>query len=187
MSNLTGEVKNTGSVSSEQQTISAQATRPYTVAVTAWVGSAATSCNSWTPATSTVMYYEKFTQNGLNCSIPQTRSRNESYIDHLTGAVVTIPTTTQNQVIIAANGNGYTNTTREATGTKIATVCQPYSTTYSWTNPLISSNPTQYSLKIVWNSVLVVDETMTMEAGSVSRGGYSYTRNPNALCRIPNP
>jgi hypothetical protein len=184
LSSITGEVRNKGSILNEQQTLTSQISRPYTVAVTAWEGNAASSCGFWTPDPSSITYDEPFTQNGLNCSIPQTRTRTDSYKDNVTDQVVTLPTVTENQVYIATNGKGFTNTTRQSTGTKKVNVCVPYSTAYSWTSTIISNNPTTYRNTVVWNSELIVTRDDPMDIGSMLINGYSYTRNPKTICRI---
>jgi hypothetical protein len=49
--------------------------------------------------------------------LPQTRTRTENYIDHVTGSNVVVSVVNQNQTL-TVGGSGYTGGTRTATGTK---------------------------------------------------------------------
>ncbi|MDU8350299.1 hypothetical protein RYA05_00135 [Pseudomonas syringae pv. actinidiae] len=109
----TKAVRNKGDVAIEKQTLTGQnATRNYTVALSAWANNGnMTSCSNWSPAPSTVTINQTFTQTATDCQQPQKRTRSESYVDHLSGAVVAVSGVTQNQAITATD-------TRNAVGTK---------------------------------------------------------------------
>lgn len=112
ISSATGEVKNTGAVATESQTISQTANRSYSVTYSAWGNTSVSACSSWTPGT---QYYRKgtvFTQTGTGCSGTQTRTRTESYIDHLSGSTVIVSTKTESQSVAGVDGG-----TRSAVGT----------------------------------------------------------------------
>jgi Leu/Phe-tRNA-protein transferase len=113
MESTTKAIRNKGSVVTEKQTLTAQsATRSYTVALTAWANNGAvTSCTNWSPAPATVTINKAFTQTATNCVQAQTRTRSESYVDHLTGSKVAVSSVAQSQSITASS-------TRAATGTK---------------------------------------------------------------------
>lgn len=117
ISSSTGTIKNNGAVVTEKQTITQTATRSYGVTLSGWSGSTVSSCASWSPDTSTVNSGTQFTQTGANCSLPQTRTRTENYIDHVTGSNVVVSVVNQNQTL-TVGGSGYTGGTRTATGTK---------------------------------------------------------------------
>lgn len=117
ISSVTGEVKNSGAVVNETTTIAQGASRSYGVTLSGWSGSTVSSCASWSPDPSTVNSGQLFTQTGANCSLPQTRTRTENYIDHVSGANIQVSVVGQNQTL-TVGGAGYTNGTRSATGTK---------------------------------------------------------------------
>lgn len=117
ISSVTGEVKNSGAVVNETTTIAQGASRSYGVTLSAWSGSTVSSCVSWSPDPLTVNSGQVFTQTGANCSLPQTRTRTENYIDHVSGANIQVSVVGQNQTLTVA-GTGYTGGTRNATGTK---------------------------------------------------------------------
>lgn len=117
ISSVTGEVKNSGAVVNETTTIAQGASRSYGVTLSGWSGSTVSSCASWSPDPSTVNSGQVFTQTGANCSLPQTRTRTENYIDHVSGANIQVSVVGQNQTL-TVGGAGYTNGTRSATGTK---------------------------------------------------------------------
>jgi hypothetical protein len=124
----TQEVRNKGDVVTEAQTLSSQgANRSYTVSLTGWTNNGAvTSCSNWSPDPSTVTISQTYTQTATDCLQPQTRTRAESYVDHLSGATVQVLSTPQSQSIAATS-------TRSAVGTK--ETWQATSSTYSaWVN-----------------------------------------------------
>lgn len=126
--NNTQEVRKKGDLVTEQQTLTSQsANRNYTVAFSAWANNGAiTGCSNWSPAPSTVTTGKAFTQTATDCSQAQTRTRSESYVDHLSGTSVAAGSSVQNQSIAATE-------TRAATGTleTWATSTPAYS---AWTN-----------------------------------------------------
>lgn len=182
MSSTTGEVKNIGSVTNETNTILENASRSYGVTLTSWVGSTITSCPAWTPSPSTVNKGESFTQTGVNCALPQTRTRTENYIDHLTSENVIVSVVTENQTL-KVSGATYPDGTRSAIGTKVVTVCMPKSSTYSWTYGQIGSDPSQVGTTIIWNSEKVYEKLNGGPYSSVSAGSYNYTNNTSTICR----
>lgn len=118
ISSVTGEVKNSGAVVNETTTIAQGASRSYGVTLSAWSGSTVSSCVSWSPDPLTVNSGQVFTQTGANCSLPQTRTRTENYIDHVSSSTVQVSSVGQNQTL-TVGGAGYTGGTRSATGTKV--------------------------------------------------------------------
>jgi hypothetical protein len=112
METTTSAIRNSGSPVTETQTLAGQsATRSYTVGLTAWANNGAvTSCTNWSPDPSTVTVNQSYTQTATDCLQPQTRTRSESYVDHLSGATVPVSSVTQSQSITASS-------TRTATGT----------------------------------------------------------------------
>jgi hypothetical protein len=124
----TQEIRNKGSLVTENQTLSSQtATRNYTVSIAAWANNGAVnSCSNWSPDPSTVTIGQSFTQTATDCLQPQNRVRAESYVDHLTGSTVAVSSVTQTQSITATS-------TRTATGTKETWVAATPTYT-AWTN-----------------------------------------------------
>jgi hypothetical protein len=112
MESTTKAIRNSGSLVTETQTLTGQsATRSYTVALTAWVNNGAvTACSNWSPDPSTVTINKAYTQTATDCSQAQTRTRSESYVDHLSGSTVAVSSVAQSQSITASS-------TRAATGT----------------------------------------------------------------------
>jgi hypothetical protein len=109
----TQEIRNKGAVVTESQTLSGQvATRNYTVAISSWANNGAlNSCSNWSPDPSTVTVNQAFTQTATDCQQPQSRTRAESYVDHVSGSTVAVSNVTQTQSVTASS-------TRTATGTK---------------------------------------------------------------------
>jgi hypothetical protein len=135
----TDEVRNSGAPVDEYQTLTGQtASRLYSVALGAWsTGAAISSCTNWSPDPATVTINQTFTQTATDCKQTQTRSRTESYLDHISGNKVTASNTTESQVATVSN-------TRTATGTKETWVAT--SSTYTaWTNTSGVSGCTAWS------------------------------------------
>ena len=171
VSNVTGEVKNSGTVVNETQTIAQSASRSYGVTLSAWAGSTVSGCASWSPDPSTVNSGQVFTQTGASCSLPQTRTRTENYIDHVTGSNVQVSVVGQNQTL-TVGGAGYTGGTRSATGTKPVApvpVCQ-----YSYNDPRsMVWDVTGDAVYVFWSGAFIT----FMDNGvgsSVNAGGYKY-------------
>lgn len=178
ISSATGDIKNNGAVVTENQTISQDATRTYTVSISGWSGSTVSSCASWTPAPSTIPSGQGFTQTGLSCSLPQTRTRTESYIDHLTGGNVVVSSVGENQTL-TVTGTGYVNGTKGATGTKIVETCS-YSASpkTKWviiTGMLPTGGGGVVGTQIFYNGATVYSGTSL--AAVIGVGGYTYTRS----------
>jgi hypothetical protein len=184
VSNVTGEVKNSGAVVNETQTIAQGASRSYGVTLSAWSGSTVSSCASWTPDPSTVNSGQVFSQTGVSCTLPQTRTRTENYIDHVSGANIQVSVVNQNQNSIVS-GAGYTGGTRNATGTKIVQECYPKSTAYQWTYGQLGPQPNQMGTHIVWASTVVLHQIGYGPSSSVNIGSYNYTTNGSNVCRQP--
>lgn len=171
VSNVTGEVKNSGAVVNETQTIAQGASRSYGVTLSAWVGSTVSGCASWSPDPSTVNSGQVFTQTGASCSLPQTRTRTENYIDHVTGANVQVSTVGQNQTL-TVGGAGYAGGTRSATGTKAVApvpVCQ-----YSYNDPRsMVWDVTGDAVYVFWSGAFI-DFMDNGVNSSINSGGYKY-------------
>lgn len=193
VSSITGEVKNIGAVVNEAQTIAQGASRSYGVTLSAWAGSTVSSCASWSPDPATYNAGQGFTQTGASCSLPQTRTRTENYIDHITGANVQVSVVGQNQTL-TVGGTGYINGTRSAIGTKPVEECG-YSTTApktAWvilTGPLPSGGGGVIGTQIFYNGATIYGGSSL--ATSMNVGGYNYYRSTmvNSLayyvCRKP--
>lgn len=193
VSSATGQIKNNGTVVNETQTISQTANRPYGVTLAGWSGSTVSSCASWTPDPSTYNSGQVFTQTGLNCSLPQTRTRTENYIDHITGANIIVSTVNQQQTL-TVTGTGFINGTRSATGTKPVEECG-YSTNApktAWvilTGPLPTGGGGVIGTQIFYNGSTIYGGSSL--ATSMNIGGYNYYRSTmvNSLayyvCRKP--
>lgn len=107
--------------------------------LSAWAGSTVSSCASWSPDPATYNAGQGFTQTGASFSLPQTRTRTENYIDHITGANIQVSVVGQNQTL-TVDGTGYINGTRSATGTRPVEECG-YSTTAPKTAWVIITGP----------------------------------------------
>ena len=172
----TGAFRNVGSPVAETQTLTSQsATRNYTVTIGSWVNSGAVyGCTNWSPDPSTVNIGQTFTQTATNCSQNQTRSRVESYVDHITRSTVQVSSTTQSQTL-----TGRTST-RTATGTKVAAVCSFSAYKTEWTY-WIDAQATMVS----WNGVAVGSATGAVtslkgtDGRTYSRG--SFVANDNDM------
>lgn len=184
VSNVTGEVKNSGAVVNETQTIAQGASRSYGVTLSAWSGSTVSGCASWSPDPSEKPQNEVFTQTGVNCTLPQTRTRTENYIDHVSGANIQVSVVNQNQNV-TVGGTGYTGGTRNATGTKIVQECYAKSTAYQWSYGQIGPQPNQMGTHIVWASTVVLHQIGYGPSSSVNIGSYNYTTNGSNVCRQP--
>ena len=184
VSNVTGEIKNNGAVVNEFQTIAQTASRSYGVTLSGWSGSTVSSCASWTPDPNTVNSGQTFSQTGVNCTLPQTRTRTENYIDHVSGANIQVSVVNQNQNI-TVGGAGYTGGTRNATGTKIVQECYAKSTAYQWTYGQLGPQPNQMGTHIVWASTVVLHQIGYGPSSSVNIGSYNYTTNGSNVCRQP--
>ena len=193
ISSATGEVKNSGAVVNETQTIAQGASRSYGVTLSAWSGSTVTSCASWSPDPSTYNAGQVFTQTGASCSLPQTRTRTENYIDHISGANVQVSVVGQNQTL-TVGGTGYTNGTRNATGTKPVEECgysanAPKTAWVILTGPLPTGGGGVIGTQIFYNGATIYGGSSL--ATSMNIGGYNYYRSTmvNSLayyvCRKP--
>lgn len=181
----TGVVRDKGAPFAEPTTISQPASRAYGVTLSGWTGNTVSSCTTWTPDPSTVNSGTQFTQTGSNCSLPQTRTRTENYIDHKTGANIQVSVVPQNQTV-TVNGTGYVNGTRVATGTKAsAPVCQ-----YSYQDPRsIVWDITGDAIYIFWNGAFI--DFLPTVSSSINSGGYRYyagAKGPDwgayTVCRV---
>jgi hypothetical protein len=192
VSSATGEVKNSGAIVNENQTIAQGASRSYGVTLSAWSGSTVSSCASWSPDPSTVNAGQVFTQTGASCSLPQTRTRTENYIDHVSGANVQVSVVVQNQTL-TVGGSGYVNGTRNATGTKPVEECA-YSTSpkTAWvivTGMLPTGGGGVVGTQIFYNGANIYSGSSL--ATTMNVGAYNYTKSTavNSLnfyvCRKP--
>jgi hypothetical protein len=106
----TEEIRDIGALITENQTLkNLTATRAYNVTFGDWANSGALSCGSYSPSTASVNYGQSFTQTS-SCQQPQSRSRNESYVDVQSGSTVAMPVKTETK-------NVATSSTRSAVGT----------------------------------------------------------------------
>jgi len=192
ISSATGEIKNSGAIVNETQTIAQGASRSYGVTLSAWSGSTVSSCASWSPDPSTVNAGQVFTQTGASCSLPQTRTRTENYIDHVSGANVQVSVVGQNQTL-TVGGAGYVNGTRNVTGTKPVEECA-YSTSpkTAWvivTGMLPTGGGGVIGTQIFYNGANIYSGSSL--ATTMNVGAYNYTKSTavNSLnfyvCRKP--
>jgi hypothetical protein len=139
METTTKEIRNSAALATESQTLTGQsATRSYTVGLTAWANNGAvTSCTNWSPDPSTVTINKAFTQTATDCLQPQTRTRSESYVDHLSGSTVAVSSVVQTQSITASS-------TRAAIGT-LETWAATTSTYTAWATTTSAYGCTNWS------------------------------------------
>jgi hypothetical protein len=152
-------IRNKGTAVAESQTLTGQtATRSYTVTLGTWTDSGAKyGCTNWSPATTTVAMGEAFTQNATDCSLDQSRTRNESYVDHLTGQVVAITPTNETQTLRSQAD------TRAATGTAAAPTASLSAPTAAFINT---------PLTLTWSGTNVTSYALR---GSAAGSGFSTT------------
>lgn len=97
---FTGEIREKGvPVEESRTTILQTATRQYSVVVGAWVNSGAYTCSNWSPSVETVKIGQSFTQTATDCSVPQSRTRAESYVDHNSGKTVSVTVSPNTQLL----------------------------------------------------------------------------------------
>lgn len=166
--------RNKGTPVAETQTLTAQtATRSYTVTLGAWADSGSRyNCTNWSPSTDTIAIGEAFTQNATDCKQDQSRSRNESYVDHLTTKLVSIAPTTEAQTLSALAD------TRSATGTVAAPTASLSAPSAVFINTPLSltwsgTNVTSYALR-----GSAADSGLTTTNQAVT--GSSTTATPSA-------
>jgi hypothetical protein len=98
---FTSEIRDIGQPITEQQTKAGQtATRPYSVTLGDWtaVGDIY-ACTNWSPAVDSIGKGIKFTQNATDCKLNQTRTRAESFNDHLNNQTVQVGSTNENRTL----------------------------------------------------------------------------------------
>jgi hypothetical protein len=97
---FTGEIRDKGQpVEENRTTILQTATRQYSVVVGAWANTAGYTCSNWSPSVETVKIGQSFTQTATDCSVPQSRTRAESYVDHNSGKTVSVTVSPNTQLL----------------------------------------------------------------------------------------
>lgn len=98
----TQEIRNIGEPVTENQTIENQtASRSYAVELGDWTAVGAPyNCSNWSPDVSTIGKGLNFTQHATDCELKQSRTRHESYVDHLTHVAVPVVKPAENRNLI---------------------------------------------------------------------------------------
>lgn len=148
------EVRNSGAPVVENQTLSNQlAIRSYNVVLGEWTASGEIgSCTNWSPDPSTVTLNQSFQQTATDCKQNQTRSRQESYLDHKTHELVIVPKANEQKVATVSSS-------RSSVGTKSEYL---YNSSNMWTcdvyeyvnGPLGPGTPV-YRAKAIYGGVTV--------------------------------